>query len=114
MRMEDFAEPRTKGRRRELRSSIRNILGTSSDTAPDVYTTLLAANKLQRLLDLASGGRYGLAVVELGMIPDYRSRGIHVLPTKTISGTLGHVRRVQEENARTGSTRLPYDLSGTP
>jgi hypothetical protein len=52
-----------KTQRREIRRNVRNWLGTSSDDAPTLETALAAADELKRIIDLASGGRYGLAVV---------------------------------------------------
>jgi hypothetical protein len=65
---EDFAREGSKTARRRYRRDVRRILGTSSDPAPNVHQALTAANKLQQLLDAASGGRYGLAVVDLHRI----------------------------------------------
>lgn len=53
----------TKTRRKDARRSVRNVLGTSSDNAPTLAQALEAADHLKRIIDLASGGRYGLAVV---------------------------------------------------
>ena len=53
----------TKTRRRDIRRLVRGYLGTSSEAAPTLEDALRAADELKRLIDLASGGRYGLAVV---------------------------------------------------
>lgn len=53
----------TKTRRREIRRDVRRLLGTSSDGAPTLTQALEAADQLKRIIDLASGGRYGLAIV---------------------------------------------------
>jgi len=51
-------------RRKELRRNIRRYLGTSNDAAPDSLNVLKAARDLASLLDMTSGGRYGLALVD--------------------------------------------------
>ena len=58
-----FPRDGSKTRRREIRRNVRNWLGTSSDDAPTLDSALEAADELKRIIDLASNGRYGLAVV---------------------------------------------------
>ncbi|MDH5295308.1 MAG: hypothetical protein OEW91_16680 [Acidimicrobiia bacterium] len=53
----------TKTRRREIRRDVRRLLGTSSEGAPNLAQALAAADQLKRIIDLASGGRYGLSIV---------------------------------------------------
>lgn len=53
----------TKTRRKEARRLVRGYLGTSSEAAPTLEDALLAAQELKRIIDMASGGRYGLAIV---------------------------------------------------
>jgi hypothetical protein len=50
--------------RKQLRQSIRNYLGVSRDPAPDTLYVLKAARDMASLLDLTSGGRFGLALVD--------------------------------------------------
>jgi hypothetical protein len=52
----------SKLQRRELRAEIRNGLGTSSDAVPTAYGALRAAERLSRLLELATGGKLFLRV----------------------------------------------------
>jgi hypothetical protein len=49
-------------RRRELRSAIRNVLGTSRDAAPGAYVALRAAHYLDQLLLNATAGEFRIAV----------------------------------------------------
>jgi hypothetical protein len=53
----------TKGRRKEARSNTRSKLGVSADGAPGLLAALSAVESLRRIIDLASNGRYGLAIV---------------------------------------------------
>jgi len=54
----------TATKRRDIRQTVRNYLGTSRSSAPSIFTVLYCARQMGRLLDLTSGGRYGLAIVE--------------------------------------------------
>lgn len=62
---EDFAYTGSKTRRKDYRRRIRNILGTSSDDAPTILHALDAARELGALVDVASGGRFGIAVYDM-------------------------------------------------
>lgn len=53
----------SKGRRKDARRNVRSSLGTSADNAPGLLAALDAADSLRRIIDLASNGRYGLAIV---------------------------------------------------
>jgi hypothetical protein len=53
----------TKGRRKKARREVRNVLGVSSDPAPTLAQALDAVEQLRRIVDTASNGRYGLAIV---------------------------------------------------
>lgn len=53
----------TKIRRKDDRRDVRNALGVSSDPAPSLQQALQAAESLKRIIDMASCGRYGLAIV---------------------------------------------------
>lgn len=101
-----FPHEGTKTRRRDIRRDIRRVLGTSNEDAPTLRQALLAADDLKRIIDLASGGRYGLAVVRLvganeegqlyrhGPLEDQvaRSSQIH----EPISATLARERELRE------------------
>jgi hypothetical protein len=50
--------------RRDLRRSIRNVLGTSREEAPTARQVINAATYLRRMMELASGGRFTLAIVD--------------------------------------------------
>ena len=87
---ETYAWPRSKSRRKELAREIRSTLGSSHEAAPHAYRALLAANKLQALIDLATGGKYGLCLVNLREIAQAQAQAKrdgtpYVLPTTTIS-----------------------------
>lgn len=60
---EAFPKSGTRTRRRDARRDLRRIIGTSSDDAPGLLAALDAAEQLRRIIDMASGGRYGLAIV---------------------------------------------------
>lgn len=53
----------TKTRSRDARRGVRAALGVSSDPAPTLLQALDAAEQLRRIIDMTSGGRYGLAIV---------------------------------------------------
>lgn len=97
---ERFATTGTKTHRRELRRDVRSTLGTSSDDAPTVLQALRAASALQRILDAASGGRYGLAVVDLHRV------GMGPLNEAIINTSVAteHVRKAHDE----GLDRIPF------
>lgn len=59
-------EPRNQSatERRQLRSAIRNTLGVGRDEAPDAVQALRAARDMTRLLELATDGRFTLAVID--------------------------------------------------
>lgn len=96
---ENKAQDGSKTRRKELRQEARNILGTSSDPAPTIIEALRAANKVQALLDLASNGTYGLAVVELRKIGAAQATG-QPLPTRTISETISEQETLHAEHRK--------------
>lgn len=75
---EDLAYEGTVTRRKQLRQVVRNTLGPGSDPAPTVRGTLAAADSLKALLDLASGGRYGLAVTDFSKQADDPERFIPI------------------------------------
>lgn len=64
MLTEHLARRGSKTARREYRSSIRAVLGTTRDPAPDALDALAAARHLGALLDAATAGRYGIAVYD--------------------------------------------------
>lgn len=49
------------GRRRMLRRHVRAQLGTTHDEAPGPLSALAAADSLKALVELSTGGRFGLA-----------------------------------------------------
>lgn len=53
----------SKTRRKDARRSVRTTLGPSADAAPGLLAALDALDSLRRIVDLASGGRYGVAIV---------------------------------------------------
>lgn len=75
---EDLAYEGTVTRRKQLRQIVRNTLGPGSDPAPTVRGTLAAADSLKGLLDLASGGHYGLAVRDFSKAADDPERFITI------------------------------------
>lgn len=93
------AAPRdgSKGRRKDARRNVRAALGTSSDGAPSLTAALQAAESLRRIIDLASNGRYGLAIVR-----------------PTFEGEITQERLVEEftfDSGRSGTTVVyPGDL----
>jgi len=58
-----FPRDGSKGRRKDARSNARRHLGTSNESAPGLLAALNAVEQLRRIIDLASNGRYGLAIV---------------------------------------------------
>lgn len=50
--------------RRELRRSIRRVLGVSHEEAPSARRTLDATRHLARLVTLATNGRYTLTLID--------------------------------------------------
>lgn len=100
-----FPRDGSKTRRREIRRSVRNWIGTSSDDAPTLDSALAAADELKRIIDLASNGRYGLAVVrstsfnETPQVAIYRdelvtSSQVH----EPITETRSREKRLREES----------------
>lgn len=87
---EQLATRGTKTRRREIRQNIRRILGVGHEQAPNAIGALMAARELGKLVDLATAGRYGIAVY------DFRSNQ-HLPPDKALAllhdrlDTDGHV-----------------------
>jgi hypothetical protein len=71
-----------KTRLRELRRNVRRVLGTSSDGVPEANAVLNAARDIGSMLDIATGGEFGIAVYDfrtqkthpVGNIIDYRSK----------------------------------------
>ena len=59
-------EPRngTATRRRELRRRMRNGLGTTRDSAPEAVEALYVAHNANELLELATDGRFGVAIID--------------------------------------------------
>ena len=50
--------------RRQLRSSLRNAVGTSSDAAPDAERAIRAAGYLDEILRLATNGQLRLQLLD--------------------------------------------------
>lgn len=51
-------------RRRQCRRNVRNVLGTSSDPAPEAGQVIRAAEAMDELIRLASNGRFALVLVD--------------------------------------------------
>lgn len=76
----------TKTTRKDARRNVRNALGTTAEAAPGLIAALDAADSLRRIIDLASNGRYGLAIVrptfegettQLRRVEDYTFNGTY-------------------------------------
>jgi hypothetical protein len=85
---------RTVTRRRELIRAIRNRLGTPAtrQDPPNTESVLRSAKDLAALLDLTSGGKYGLAAVDMGTGD--------TLPIMDAQAAVIAARREAYENAR--------------
>lgn len=61
----------TKGKRREARQRVRNILGTSSDVAPNARRAFRAASQLDMLIRDATAGEFTLQLTRNGAAVDW-------------------------------------------
>jgi hypothetical protein len=55
-------KPGTRGRRRELRRDVRQVLGVSSDPAPDAVQACRAAVALDAILRAATNDSFALSI----------------------------------------------------
>ena len=81
---ERFARPGTKTRRKERRSDARMWLGTSSDPAPNARQILLAIEALKGALDMATDGRFGLAIHDFETGEKLSAIDARILLTKAV------------------------------
>ena len=74
---EPLYEPRAQSRtsRKEVKTRMRNRLGTNGEGPPSTYRTLLVAEDMAELLHLASNGRLQLQLIDThtGHVLDWRN-----------------------------------------
>jgi hypothetical protein len=99
----------SKTRSRHLRRDVRQALGTSSDSLPDILQVLAAARALGALLDNASGGRFGISIHDFNPPSLDVGQGSQSIPVGTAVTYVTEAREAERERVERVRAQLTYE-----